>query len=174
MVWKYSLREGEVGAMRPRILATGMEFAFPSWLSSLETVFPPPGHELNIAPARDDEWMFPALIELAAQNGYRYKPTGVADGPNFLPINGSVNCHTDSGYGIIVACLVHDEGSFHANSELVCRYGAMTLGKGDVFAFDSREWHGWISHGFSVLACISVSPKKSRKSASPPSIVAAS
>jgi hypothetical protein len=125
-----------------------MEFTFPSWLSSPVTSFPPPGHALNIAPARDGEWMFPALIKLAEQNGYQYKSTGVMEVPHFLPINGSVNCHTDPDYGITVACLVHDEGSFYANSELVCKYGAMTLGKGDVFVFDACEWHGWISHGF--------------------------
>lgn len=149
------MEQGEAGTMKPRILFQGLEFKLPKKLTSPRTSFPEAGLELTPLWAKQNQWSFPDLIEIAQNQQYIVPGQNVYP-PHFLLIGGSVNCHTDPDYGVTIACLAHDEGSFYANTELVTTHGALTLCRGDVFVFDSYEWHGWISHGPSILAAITV------------------
>ena len=142
--------------MRPRILHQNLEFDFPRTLVDPNQPFPEPGGVLYPLVTDPRKWGFPLLIRIAHANQYKPLPCSFSRS-HFLRIGGSVNCHDDPPeFGLTIACLLHDEGSFHANTELVTEYGPLVLCEGDVFIFDSCEWHAWIAHGPCVLAAISV------------------
>lgn len=142
--------------MKPRILCRGLEFEFPDTLVDPGQSFPEPGDSLVPIAADPSEWGFPSLINVARENQYKPLNPGFSL-PHFLRIGGSVNCHDDPPeFGLTIACLLHNEGAFHAHTELVTEHGPLILSQADVFIFDSCEWHGWIAHGPCVLASISV------------------
>jgi hypothetical protein len=120
--------------------------------------------EVDSITACIDEWSFPKLVKLAAAAGYVPHDAQIYASVNFLPVNGSIKWHTDTGSGINVACLaVLEDYSLGALPELITRHGAQELRQGDVFVFNADKGHAWISNDFSVLASITVRKQRQRR-----------
>lgn len=107
-----------------------------------------------------EEWDFPALVALANAAGYTPCQTGRFASVSFLPVNGSVKWHTDSGCGANVACLVSNFSSIYPLPELITKHGALEVTPGDVFVFNTNLGHAWLSHDVCLLASITVKRKR--------------
>ena len=118
--------------------------------------------EVDSISASLDEWSFPALVKLAATAGFTPRICQLYASVNFLPVNSSIKWHTDLGSGINVACLAFSNDYLGALPELITRYGALELRRGDVFSFDADKGHAWVSNEFCVLASITASKQRRR------------
>jgi hypothetical protein len=145
--------------MKPRLIGKIDNFQYPqrNWDEMVEV------GQVELYRASLEEWDFPALVTLANAAGYVPCQAGMYSSVSFLPVNGSIKWHTDSGLGINVACLVGNDSSIYPLPELITKHGALEVSLGDVFVFNTNLGHAWLSHDLCVLASIAVERKRSPK-----------
>jgi len=145
--------------MKPRLIGRIENFQHPqrNWEEMAEV------GQVESFTASLNEWDFPALVGLANAAGYTPCLAKHFAPVNFLPVNGSVKWHTDSGCGVNVACLVDNSRSIYSLPELITKHGALEVSPGDVFVFNTNQGHAWLSRDVCVLASITVKRKRSPK-----------
>lgn len=124
-------------------------------------------NEPQVAAVPDDDKRyagFDLMVKTLHQYGYNQRRTSFCYNKHLLGVQESVGVHTDEDFGLTAACVVHLQSkNFYLDPQLVTKHGGLSVRLYDLFIFDSDKWHAWISHDFCLLACVSVSRRRSRR-----------